>query len=509
METIELIDAASARHRIPYTIRSHAYDIADQRFIERLDEFAPLANGDRCLGVLAFPYARRRLEVAGFTPDKIIDTGPVFWFDKFYNPAPRDSTGRMLAMGSAWPKKNFEALVDIAPSLPNIRIDIYASGGLLTELKQYNADRGAPITFLPHVPFPEMPAVYRRYDWYIYTGKTDQCGMPVSILEAQASGIGVLHQYTRPEDHALVNGGGYVYDEIEDVPDIVAAAYPADMRARGFENASYWDIRRHIGDIAGLWYDHLENKTARLKQSFAKDFKQSFLSRLRRRMPDHVPVYIIHLTRDFGRHLHVCETLLPKLQAAEVIPACDGIKIEPLSICKKEGIKAAVDEYKNYTPAKFACSLSHIKACKAFLATGARFGVILEDDIDVVDDFDARLRAILASAPERFDILHLYVHPKYAADFRRRAEAEEGDVVRYAPGWGRAAYVVSRAGAKKIVKGFQDIKNHGDVQIADMSANDDLRVYCARDSIVNNLGQEYVDYRGERFRSNLHPATAD
>ena len=224
LETIELIDAASARHRIPYTIRSHSYDIADQRFIERLDEFAPLANGDRCLGVLAFPYARRRLEVAGFTPDKIIDTGPVFWFDKFYNPAPRDSTGRMLAMGSAWPKKNFEALVDIAPSLPNIRIDIYASGGLLTELKQYNADRGAPVTFLPHVPFPEMPAVYRRYDWYIYPGETDQCGMPVSILEAQASGIGVLHQYTRPEDHALVNGGGYVYDEIEDVPDIVAAA---------------------------------------------------------------------------------------------------------------------------------------------------------------------------------------------------------------------------------------------------------------------------------------------
>ena len=35
-----------------------------------------------------------------------------------------------------------------------------------------------------------------------------------------------------------------------------------------------------------------------------------------------------------------------------------------------------------------------------------------------------------------------------------------------------------------------------------MSANDDLQVYCARDSIVNNLGQEYVDYRGERFRSN-------
>jgi GR25 family glycosyltransferase involved in LPS biosynthesis/glycosyltransferase involved in cell wall biosynthesis len=508
LETIELIGAASARHKIPYTIRSHSYDIADQRFVERLEEFAALANGELCLGVLGFPYARQRLEAAGFRSDKIIDTGPVFWFDKFYDPSPRKSTRRMFGLGSAWPKKNLAALIDLAPSLPDLQIHIYAAGGLLSELKQYNGEKGAPVTFVPHAPFYDMPAVYRKYDWYIYPGKSDQCGMPVSILEAQASGIGVLHQYTRPEDHAFVDGGGYVYEEIDDIVDILANEYPAEMRSRGFENASRWDIRRHIGDVASLWYDRLEDRAERIKKSFAKDFKQSFLSRMQNRVPEHVPVYIIHLKRNFDRHVHLCETLLPKLPAAEVMAAYDGVKGEPLSDCRTEGIAVSVDEYASYTPVKLACSLSHVKACKRLVATGARLGVILEDDVDIADDFYDRLKEILERTPWRFDIVHLLVHPEYAPDYRRQAAGQERHVIRYAPRWGRSAYVVSRAGAKKIIKGFRNVTNHGDIQMADMSAQKQLNVYCATETIVANLGQAYSDYRGERFRSNIHAGVA-
>lgn len=505
LETIGLIDAASRRNRLPYTIRSHAYDIADQRFFERLEEFAAHANGDLCLGVLAFPYARRRLEKAGFASDRIVDTGPVFWFDRFYDPSPRDLTGRMLAMGSAWPKKNFAALIDLAPTLPNLRIDIYSAGGLLSELKQYNERKGGLVNFVQHVPFDDMPAVYRNYDWYIYTGKTDQCGMPVSILEAQASGIGVLHQYTRREDYSFVNGGGYVFKEIADVTDIVARDYPSQMRQQGFRNASYWDIRRHIGDIAGLWFDHLEDRSARLKRRFGKEFRQPLLSRIRNKTSRDVPVFIIHLRREFERHVHLCETLLPKLPNAEVIAAHDGVKTDPLLACKKGGIGVKVDEYADYTPVKLACSLSHVEACKRLVAAGASHGVILEDDVDVADDFEGRLREILERAPRDCDIVHLWVHPEYAAELRRGATGKEANVTRYSPAWGRSAYIVSRAGAKKIIKGFRKVRNHGDIQMAEMAAHERLKVYCATTALVENRGQIYDDYRGERFVSSLHP----
>ncbi len=506
-ETIEIIHTLSAEHRIPYTIRSHSYDVADERFVSRLAEYAAMSDSELCLGILAFPYVRERLERAGFSPRKIVDTGPVFWHERFFNPLPREKTGRMLAMGSAWPKKNFEALIDLAPSLTNLEIDIYAAGGLLSELQRYNERQEAPVRFVPHVCFQEMPETYRRYDWYIYSGNSDSCGLPISILEAQASGIGVLHRYTRPDDHAFLNGGGFIYRELEDVIDIVKDDYPEDMRERGYINARLWDIKRHIGDVASLWHDHLRGGGQR-PGLFDRVFRKGPLfSGLKNIWSTDIATYVIHLSRDYDRHIHVCETLLPKLENGEVIDAFDGLKVDAKIAAEAMDVSVDYERYRDYSSVKLSCSLSHMKACRRFLESRAGFCVILEDDVDVPDDFAARLRDVLEAAPQGFDVIYLDVHPQYKDELRAAGGGSNCAVVRYAPPWNRSAYLVSRSGAERLVKGFRKIGNHGDIHMSNLAARGELEVYCVSEPITRNLGQLYIDYRGERFPSNLHCLT--
>ncbi len=513
LEQFERVDDISRKHNIPYTLRSHAYDIAAERFVCKFEVWAERANESRCLGILVFPYGRARLERAGFHPEKLIDSGPVFNFERFLNTTARTPTNTMMALGSAWPKKNFNGLIDATPDISSVSIDLYALGSQLDELRQYNESMGTPITIQPCVENHEMPAVYRSYDWYIYTGNSAEGGMPVSVPEAWASGIGVLKQYARDEDYDFIGKAGFVFHALDEVGDIVSKPYPEEMRQAGFEQAKFWDFNRRRGELEDIWlaYTASNGDAARQQTSLSKAggsscsprpkiWWQSILGKFGLRASCSVPAFVIVLKSDDSRCAHVNENIVPKLSDCVLVDATDA---------SKDGIEGIIKQRKmrvvsGISRPKLACTISHLRVWEEIVASNLKHAVILEDDVVIEDGFATYMGKLTNHLPPDYDLVHLYIHPEFENGWSNLAASTDLPFVEFIPGWGRSAYMVSRSGAQKLLEQFKHVTNFGDIQIAEMAQKGELSVYCASETHVQNIGQLFAPYAGEKLRSTIH-----
>jgi len=99
----------AARCGIPYTVRTHFFDIAPTA---DLAPVVPLLNDDRCRGVLSFPYARPVLEGAGVRPEKLRDCFPVVDYARFLDRSPNGDG--VMNVGACLPKKGMEDFLELA-----------------------------------------------------------------------------------------------------------------------------------------------------------------------------------------------------------------------------------------------------------------------------------------------------------------------------------------------------------------------------------------------------------
>ena len=64
-----ILQALSARHQIPFTLRTHSMDTLSEPS-DKLQVLCRALNSDWCRGVIAFPGSRERLVAAGLSPEK-------------------------------------------------------------------------------------------------------------------------------------------------------------------------------------------------------------------------------------------------------------------------------------------------------------------------------------------------------------------------------------------------------------------------------------------------------
>ena len=230
---------------VPYTVRSHSFDAI--RVGARLD------IDSLCLGILAFPFARGALQDAGVPAAKIIDCWPVIDYLRFHDESPNGDA--VLNVGACLPKKRFEDFIELATRMPQRTLDLYAIGYGIERIAELNARRGGRVSIHSAVQPEEMGAVYKAHGWLVYTAcpKLATVGWPMSVAEAQASGLGICIPRLRADLEEFVGGAGYLYDSIEEVPGILAHPYPGEMRRRGFEHARKSDIREHAWKLTDLW----------------------------------------------------------------------------------------------------------------------------------------------------------------------------------------------------------------------------------------------------------------
>jgi glycosyltransferase involved in cell wall biosynthesis len=253
-----LLSRLSARHGVPFTIRTHSMDVLSEP-AAKIEAICRAANSEWCRGVLTFPANRSRLAAGGLADDKLVDCWPVVNFERFYRPEPRVLTKRVMCAGPAIEKKAHDEFVDLGVMLRGSgrSFDLYADGPSIEQTRRYNTAKGSPIR-VSYADPDDMASVYEQHDWLVYPSDQtiNKVGFPVAIAEALASGIGVCWQELpdrRDEQLEFLGGAGYLFHSMEEVPAIITQPYPEEKRQAGFRAARRCDIERTKHLLSDAW----------------------------------------------------------------------------------------------------------------------------------------------------------------------------------------------------------------------------------------------------------------
>lgn len=268
LHSARMVGKLSKQTKVPFTVRTHSFDaiwddtharsVLDRFFGARhlpphVREAISFIRSEMCLGILAFPFNRVRLEMAGISGDKIIDSYPVVNYPLFHNTGPNGD--EIMNVGAAITKKNMEDFIHLGAMAPKQSFNLYAMAYDVDRLHELNEAKGRPVNIIPPVELEDMPAQYKKHRWLVYTARMDRgsVGWPMAIAEAQASGVGVCMANIRPDLRDYVGGAGFLFNSVTEAHDIITKPFPDEKREQGFEQAKKSNIFEHRTSLFALW----------------------------------------------------------------------------------------------------------------------------------------------------------------------------------------------------------------------------------------------------------------
>ena len=267
LHSVKLVGSLARKTGVPFTVRAHSFDSiwpedsSAFRHFPLLSVFARPSHirravkyleDDLCLGILTFPFARPRLERAGFPGNKLVDCFPVVNFRRFYDPSPNGDA--IMNVGACIPKKRMKDFVELAVSAPALTFNLYAMGYKVDQLRDLARQRQSPVRFMPPVELEDMPAEYKKHRWLVYTaGVNGNVGWPMAIAEAQASGVGVCMANIRPDLRHYTGPSAFFYDSLDEALKRIRQTFPEELRQLGFEQAKKSDVFQHRALLFQLW----------------------------------------------------------------------------------------------------------------------------------------------------------------------------------------------------------------------------------------------------------------
>ncbi|MGZ9219277.1 MAG: glycosyltransferase [Candidatus Binatia bacterium] len=267
LHSVKILGKLSRLTGVPFTVRAHSFDsiwpepysvvervpfLGAFRNPSHIRRALDVINGEFCLGVLNFPFARSRLERAGIRPDKLIDCYPVVNYRLFHNEGPNGD--EIMNVGACIPKKRMEDFLDLAMAAPKMRFNLYALGYRVEELRELAKNRNSPVHFNLPLELEEMPAAYKQHRWLVYTAAPQgNVGWPLSLAEAQASGVGVCMANIRGDLRDYVGAAGFLYNTLDEALKIISQPFPEELRQLGFAQAKKSDAFEHRALLLDLW----------------------------------------------------------------------------------------------------------------------------------------------------------------------------------------------------------------------------------------------------------------
>lgn len=265
--SVKLLGKLARKTGVPFTVRGHSFDSiwpedkSPLRHFPLLSLFArpshirravKFIEDDFCLGLLTLPFARPRLERAGFPSAKLVDCFPVVNFKRFFDPRPNGTS--IMNVGACIPKKRMEDFVELALRVPELECNLYALGYKVAELREFAAARRSPVRFIAPVELEGMPEEYKKHRWLVYTAAAGgNVGWPLAIAEAQASGVGVCMANIRPDLREYAGPAGFLYNSLDEVVKLIRQPVPEENRQAGFEQAKKSDVFQHRSLLFRLW----------------------------------------------------------------------------------------------------------------------------------------------------------------------------------------------------------------------------------------------------------------
>ncbi len=164
------------------------------------------------------------------------------------------------------PKKNIKGFILLSKKIkerfPNKIISYYSvmeNKTYYDEIMLFNKIHNNPVNFLTVQP-EKMPLEYKKHQWLIYTACPEKknVGNPLMVAEAQASGVGVIMYKLRTSLDDYVTDNGYLYENDEQVLQIISNNFNEEKRNNSIEIAkNRYNIKDKIKIIEDIWKDHI------------------------------------------------------------------------------------------------------------------------------------------------------------------------------------------------------------------------------------------------------------
>lgn len=172
------------------------------------------------------------------------------------------------------------------------------------------------------------------------------------------------------------------------------------------------------------------------------------------------PIFVINLDRDKDRMASI-ESSLAKNGLSHVrVPAVLGREVPDWERLVDAPLYARRNRNLSPRPGEVGCYLSHLKAMEDFLATGAPWGVILEDDVEILPECAEVLRAL--GEADDWDLAKLFCFHGGMPVRKRALTARHHLVVHLARTTSSAAYAVNRRAAETLLKSMMPISEQVD-----------------------------------------------
>lgn len=260
MTVAEKLAPFCEHYGIPFTVRAHSFDVLtgfdpdDPSYMQKIAGLAQIVKSDLCLGMLTFPFTCEFFLRCGVSEDKLHPAFPVVDVQRFFDKS--ENGDAVINVGAALTKKAMEDFLHLANLLPDLTFNLYPIGYGIEGLREKNAEMNGRCLIHDAVPAESMPQVYKQHRWLVYTADkmSKNVGWPLAVAEAQAAGVGVCMANIRPDLKDYVGeGGGILFDDIEELTDILPSEVPPEMRERGFELCWRSDIAKNITQLTDLW----------------------------------------------------------------------------------------------------------------------------------------------------------------------------------------------------------------------------------------------------------------
>ena len=163
-----------------------------------------------------------------------------------------------------------------------------------------------------------------------------------------------------------------------------------------------------------------------------------------------------------------------------IFKAIDGTKLNRLRLLKEGFITEYVKS--NVKPGVIGCSLSHLNIWLNFVTSHQNNLIVLEDDIDLTNNFKVKIALLLNNLPEDYDICYLQLRDNLDPSFKRKT------INKYlrngSPQYGTVGYIISRKGANKLIPYCFPIYNAIDIMISDAVKKRRITSYITTNDIV-------------------------
>jgi hypothetical protein len=248
-----------------YTMRAHSFDVLPAQYMKHWFDHAPqfmktVVDSGRCLGILTFPFGRPIFEQTWNVPgDMLREAMPVVDLDMFRDRTPNGDA--VMNTGACTPKKKIGDYLILGRMCKERHFDYYPVAYRTEQIRQRNEQLGSPVEIHPLLPHSRMPAEFKKHEWMVYTADMvmRNVGWPLSVAEAQASGVGVVIADVRDDMTDFIGEAGYIYHSLEEARDIIRQPFPQERRELGFELAERCDARANMPQLTDLWKPVLES----------------------------------------------------------------------------------------------------------------------------------------------------------------------------------------------------------------------------------------------------------